>query len=294
MIPSLFAGSGRLLVIAGVLLCAPPMVRSVAAQPVLLQIRPRIGDTISVRMDQQVEMTGVPVGCVSGPAPLNNRAPAGAQSRLCADGTRNMTTRMEVFSRAIVKGSSSKTTTLLALTDSIRTSASATPGENPTPTRISAPGGTLEFRVASDGGTEISNADASDELRAIFDQMPAMLSRKPVSVGDKWTREMRIPQAAETGANGRVRATFQFDSLGRNGDIAYISMRGTLSHDRGDRDASEMSGSLTGVMHLDRRLAWITETRARIDARSIVRPAAGPPMTVTTRITQHLRAAKVR
>ncbi len=282
------------MVIAGALLCAPPMTKSAAAQPVLLQIRPRVGDTISVRMDQQVEMTGVPVGCVSGLAQPNNRAPSGASPRQCAEGTRNMTTRMEVFSRAIVKGSSSSTTTLLALTDSIRTSASATPGKNPAPARINAPGGTIEFRVAADGGTEISSADASDELRAIFDQMPAMLSRKPVSVGDKWTREMRIPQVTATAASGRVRATFQFDSLGRNGDIAYISMRGTLSHDRRDRDASEMSGSLTGAMQLDRRLAWITDTRARIDARSIVKPASGPPMAVTTRITQHLKAAKVR
>lgn len=294
MTRSFAAGCRRLIVVAGVLLCASASTRSAAAQPVLLQIRPRMGDTISVRMDQQVEMTGVPTGCVSGAAQPNTRNPASAPARLCGEGTRSMTTKMEVFSRAIVKGSSSNTTTLLAMTDSIRTSASSTPGKNPAPTRISTPRGTIEFRVASDGGTEISNADASDELRAIFHQMPAMLSRNPVSVGDKWTREMRIPQVAETGANGRVRATFQFDSLGRNGDIAYISMRGTLSNDRAGGGASEMSGLLTGVMQLDRRLAWITETRARIDASSIVKPATGPPMTVTTRITQHLKASSVR
>lgn len=275
------------------LMCVAPVWRTTSAQPVLLQIRPRIGDTISVRMDQQVEMTGVPAGCIAGPLAPKNRNSARAQPRLCAEVSRHMTTRMEVFSRAIVRGSSSDATMLLAMTDSIRTSASSTPGKNPAPVRISTPGSTIELRVASDGGTEISNADASDELRAIFQQMPAMLSRKPVSVGEKWTREMLIPPVAEGGENGRVRATFKFDSLGRNGDIAYITMRGTLSHDRRGR-ASEQSGSLNGVMQLDRRLAWITETRARIDARSIVKPASGVPMTVTTRITQHLKAARVR
>lgn len=238
-------------------------------------------------------MTGVPAGCIAGPSAPKTRNSSRALPRLCSEVTRHMTTRMEVFSRAIVRGSSSDATTLLAITDSIRTSASSTPGRNPVPARITTPGSTIELRVASDGGTEISNADASDELRAIFDQMPAMLSRKPVSVGDKWTREMLIPPVAEGGRNGRVRATFQFDSLGRNGDIAYITMRGTLSHD-GRGGASEQSGSLNGVMQLDRRLAWITETRARIDARSVVTPASGAPMTVTTRITQHLKAARVR
>ncbi len=280
--------------LAGMLLGWSPLAGAANGQPVLLQIRPRIGDTLSVRMDQQVEMNGVPAGCVSGAGLPRNNTSQRPQPRLCSDVTRHMTTRMEVFSRAIVRRSGNDATMLLAVTDSIRTSASSVAGTSPTPIRASAPPSTIEFRVASDGAAEVTDASASDELRAIFGQMPAMLSKKAVSVGEKWTREMRIPLAAEPGGNTLVRATFQLDSLGQNGDLAYISMRGKLSHDHKDGSESEVAGTLAGAMQLDRRLAWITETRARIDLRSTVRPATGPSMMVTTRITQYLKASRVR
>jgi len=265
---------------------------SAGAQPVLLQIRPRVGDTLFVRMDQQVDMTGAPAGCLSGPQPRAG-SPLSPQARPCSEVTRHMITKMEVFSRAIVRKSADDATVLLAMTDSVRTSASSTPGKSPPLKRVTGPRGTIEFRVATDGGAEVINADASDELRAMFGQMPAMLPRKPVSVGEKWTREMRIPVSAETGAKRLVRATFQLDSLGTNGDIAHISMRGTLSEDGGGSQ-SDPSGSLTGMMQLDRRLAWITETRASIDVRSVVKPATGPPMSVRTRVTQHLKAGRLK
>jgi len=263
---------------------------SAGAQSVLLQIRPRVGDTLAVRMDQQVEMTGVPVGCASGGTQPRNSPPA----RPCAEVTRHMTTKMEVFSRAIVRKSTDDATMLLAMTDSVRTSASSTPGKSPPLRRVTGPRGSIEFRVNTDGGAEVTNADASDELRAMFGQMPAMLPRKAVSVGEKWTREMRIPITTEQGAKRLVRATFQLDSLGPNGDVAHISMRGSVSGEHGDGSQSEQSGSLTGMMQLDRRLAWITETRASIDVRSVIKPATGPPMAVRTRVTQHLRAARAQ
>jgi hypothetical protein len=129
----------------------------------------------------------------------------------------------------------------------------------------------------------------------MFGQMPAMLSKTPVTVGGKWTREMRIPIAGEAGAMGLVRATFHLDSLGRNGDIAYISMRGTLSHDHRDGSLSDLDGSMTGFIQLDRRLAWITETRATIDVTSTYRTAPGTePMRVRTRVTQLLKAGLAR
>lgn len=94
---------------------------------------------------------------------------------------------------------------------------------------------------------------------------------------------------------GMVRATFRLDSLGRNGDIAYISMKGTLSHDHSDGSDSELEGWMSGTMQLDRRLAWITDTRAIIDVESTVKPATGgQPMRVRTKITQVLRARSAR
>ena len=102
-------------------------------------------------------------------------------------------------------------------------------------------------------------------------------------------------RSAEAGTTGLVRATFQLDSLGKNGDVAFISMRGTLSHDALDGRTSELEGWLAGRMQLDRRLAWITDTSAVIDVESTVRPASGgQQMRVRTKITQVLRARPAR
>ncbi|MDO8502832.1 MAG: hypothetical protein Q7S20_13425 [Gemmatimonadaceae bacterium] len=264
------------------------------AQPVLLQIRPRVGDTLAVRLNQTVELTGTPTGCgVEEPLSRRNTKPA-EHPRPCSEIARRMTTVMEVFSRAIVRRTSSEGAIILAVTDSIRTSTSAG-GKGGTPVRVKGGDDTIELRVSTDGGVEVIDAEASDELRAIFGQMPATLSRKPVAAGEKWMRQMRIPIVGEPGASGLVRATFRLDSLGRNGDMAYISMRGTLSHDHRDGSDSELSGWMSGSMQLDRRLAWITETRATIDVTSMVRPTAGgKPMRVRTKVTQLLRAGPAR
>ena len=264
------------------------------AQPVLLQIKPHAGDTIAVKLHQKVELSATRADCVTpNPAP---RRPAQEQERrqACAGSPRQMTSVTEVFSRAIVQGIARDGAMILAVTDSVRIAVSrgGKPGQ---PKRVGGRDGSMHLRVSRDGGAEVIDSDASEELRAIFGQMPATLSRQPVSVGEKWKREMRIPIAGEAGAMGLVRATFQLDSLGKNGDIAYISMRGTLSHDHRDGSNSELDGWMTGHMQLDRRLAWITETRAEIDVTSIYRPSAtSEPMRVRTRVTQLLKAGAAR
>ena len=255
------------------------------AQPVLLQIRPHVGDTLTVRLEQKVEMSGAPLDCGAG-TKMRGTTP-------CSALRREMTTVSQVFSRAIVEGLSSEGASVLAVTDSVRTAMSRG-GPPGTPRRVRGREHTIKMRVSSDGAAEVTDAAASDELRAIFGQMPAMLSRSPVRVGGKWTREMRIPIAGETGAMGLVRATFHLDSLGKNGDIAYISMRGTLTHDHRDGSNSDVDGWMTGSLQLDRRLAWITETSAEIDVTSIFRSTGTGPMRVRTRITQLLKAGIAR
>jgi hypothetical protein len=275
------------LVLLGLLLSSP-----VSAQQVLLEIRPHVGDTMSVRLDQKVELTGVPPGCATGYT-SGRRTPGRAPvAKDCADGTRQMTSVMEVFSKAIVSASGRSSSTVLAVTDSIRTAINGGAARASKPKRIPASSQTIELRLATDGGAEVVDADASPQIRAIFGEMPATLSRNPVEVGDTWQRSMRIPISTEAGATGTVRATFRLDSLGRNGDIAYISMRGSLSH---DHDDSELDGWMSGTMQLDRRLGWITDTRAVIDVESTVKPSTGgPQMRVRTRITQALRARPAR
>jgi hypothetical protein len=259
-----------------------------AQQSVLLQIRPHVGDTIHVRLEQEVAMTGMPAGCGTQSNALRAR-PKTAPTN-CSD-VRSMTTKMEVFSRAIVRDSSRDATDLLAITDSVMTS----PGPGKPRLKQPVPRNPVQIRITSDGSVELGAGQASDEVREMFGQMPATLSRKPLAIGEKWIHEMKVPLPEEPGAMGLVRTTLQLDSLGKGGNVAYISMRGVLSHDHSDGSHSDTSGSLTGTMQLDRRLAWITDTHATIDVWTLVRnSSSGKPMDVHTRVVQTLKVTASR
>jgi hypothetical protein len=152
----------------------------------------------------------------------------------------------------------------------------------------------------------VDDGDPNSELRHIFGEMPAVLSRTSVAVGEKWTREMQIPLSNEPGAVGAVRATFHFDSLGKNGDVAYISMRGTMSriNTLGAAPAGPgygTTGQLSGTIQIDRRLGWITDSRSTIIVRSSIATnqsekgeSERAPMQVRTKITQWIRVMRTR
>lgn len=262
---------------------------SLEAQPVLLQVKPQVGDTLRVKLTQEVAMTGAPRGCSNQTAAL--RAQPKPSAATCAD-VRSMTTAMEVYSRAIARRASGSGTEILAITDSVLTMVR---GPNQKRTKQPVPRSPVEIQISTDGTVELGAGQASDDLRALFGQMPATLPKKKISPGEKWMHEMRVPLPDEPGATGLVKTTLQLDSLSRNGDIAYISMRGVLSHGHSDGSTSETSGSLTGTMQLDRRLAWITETHATIDVEAVVKNAStGQPMDVHTHVVQSLKVTGSR
>lgn len=235
-------------------------------------------------------MTGMPPGCESQVSSAALRAKA---TGACGD-IRTMNTTMEVFSRAIARTATRDATEMLAITDSVRTS-SGKPGAGQPVSNQPTSHAPVEIRVATDGLVELGAGPASDEVRTLFGQMPATLARKPVSVGEKWVHEMRVPLTREPGATARVRTTFQLDSLGRSGDIAYISMKGALSHNHLDGSDSEIAGTLNGTMRFDRRVAWITDTHANIDVWSLVKsPTTGRPMRVHTTVVQSLKVSGTR
>jgi hypothetical protein len=256
------------------------------AQPVLLQIRPHIGDTLRMHLSQTVEITGTTQGARPDPV-------------------RTMTTSIEVFTRAIAQRWTSTGTLMLAITDSVAMNPASPPAlaELRRHAMQSKP---VSLRVSTDGAMEVvDDGNPRSELRQLFGEMPAVLARKVVAVGEKWTREMQIPLSSEPGAVGRVRATFQLDSLGRNGDVAFISMRGTLFriNTSGAAPAGPgygTTGQLAGTIQIDRRLGWITDSKSTIIVRSTIVPpsrmgeAARSPMQVRTKITQWIRAMRAR
>ena len=276
----------RHLAVGAVLVASAALGTSAGAQPVLLQLRPRIGDTLRMHMSQTVEMTGTMPGTHG-------------------DSTRSMTTTIEVFTRAIARQWTSGGTLMQAITDSVAMTPSS-PGSLADLKRQAGQSKSVVLRVSPDGAVEmVEDGDPHSELRRIFGGMPATLSRRAVAIGEKWTREMQIPLTGQPGAMGTVRATFQLDSLGTNGDMAYISMKGSMSRVNlpgvpGPGAGYETSGTLSGTMQIDRRLGWITESRTTINVRSTVSSPpdrgrkAGAPMLVRTRITQWIRAMRAR
>lgn len=257
------------------------------AQPVMLQIRPHIGDTLRMHLSQTVEMTGTTSGART-------------------DSVRSMTTSIEVFTRAIAQQWTTNGTLMQTITDSVAMNP-ASAGSLADLRRRAMQARKVWLRVSTDGAMElVDDGDPNSELRHIFGEMPAVLSRTSVSVGDKWTREMQIPLSNEPGGVGAVRATFHLDSLGRNGDIAYISMRGTMSriNTLGAAPAGPgygTTGQLSGTIQIDRRLGWITDSRSTIIVRSsIATNQSGKgeterePMQVRTKITQWIRVMRAR
>ena len=272
----------------GTVFLAAVFAQNAFAQPVLLQIRPPIGDTLRMHLSQSVEMTGT-------------TRRGGRDSTIST-----MTTSIEVFTRAIAQQWGSGGTLMQSITDSVAMTP-ASPGSLADLKRRTMQARRVWVRVSTDGAMEIvDDADPRSELRNIFGEMPAMLAREPVVVGGKWTREMQIPLSGDPGALGQVKATFRLDSLGTNGDIAYISMQGTMARMNtpgmpitGTGYAT--SGTLTGTIQIDRRLGWITDSRSSIIVRSTIAAAParkggpqGAPMQVRTKITQWIRATRTR
>jgi len=262
--------------------------RAAGSQSVLLQIRPHIGDTLRMHLTQTVELSG-------------SSRRGGRDSALSS-----MTTSIEVFTRAIAYQWTSGGTLMQSITDSVAM-IPASPGTLADLKRRTMQAKRVLVRVSPDGAMEIvDDSDPHSELRQIFGEMPAMLARGPVSVGEKWTREMQIPLSGEPGAMGQVRATFRLDSLGRNGDVAYISMRGTMERAKPPAvppaaAGYATSGTLSGTIQIDRRLGWITDSRSSIIVRSTIAAAParkgepqGAPMQVRTKITQWIRAMRTR
>ena len=259
--------------LAGCVLAAAPA----GAQKVLLQIKPHVGDTIKMHLTQTIEMSGTRVG--------NG-----------ADSTKTMTTSTEIFSRAIPFQWTPGGTLIHAITDSVVAGAAVNRSPLPSPAVL---------RVSADGAIEVvDDGDPSSEMRHLFAEMPATLPRKAVTVGEKWTKEMRIPLAGDPGAAGTVKAVLPVDSLSPNDEIAFISIKGSIAR---FVDPSRpftpggyrTSGTFTGSLQIDRALGWITDARSVISVRSEIAEKSlsrnsGKPLRIQTKVSVWSRAVKQR
>lgn len=262
--------------LAAVAICATQS----AAQTVTLRVKPHVGDTLRMRLDQQSEMTGV------------RRTATGEASAMVINS-------MKMFSRAIVESATDAGTTVLAITDSLllsstddRTRATAAQVEQ----KIR--GQRIRFRVAPDGtvGMVESNDGAPREIAQVVSLMPAAFPKGPIKVGESWIREMPLPVGSQLGAqlSGKLHVTFRFDSLTHGGDWAYVSMRGEVEPATGPGAASTATldkGLVTGTMLVDQRRGWLTESWFSIVVSSTTKAVAASGIASTRmqmRITQHM------
>jgi hypothetical protein len=253
------------------------------AQHVLLELRPRVGDTITMRLEQQTEVARKGDGSKTPPASMENSS--------------------TTFSRAVVESAVTSSTTILAITDSIITEQR---GRAAAATQHQLQSRQVRLTIAPDGQIGMPNdgsAPAKGMLRAAS-LIPATFPTKPVSVGDKWTREAPLPAGTTqlgNGMAGKVKATFRLDSLTRNGELAWVSMRGELAPDPKSKGADGIAtiedGTVDGWMVIDHARGWLTESQFTIVAHSTLHPSwgtASQPMHFEMRLTQRLHTIDKR
>jgi hypothetical protein len=271
-------------IVVGVLALVASIVaaRRVEAQAISLRISPPVGETLRMRLDQRIEMTGT------------TRMPAG-------DTTATMVATLLVISRAFVERRDRDATIVLASTDSVVASSTG-----PDSWMISAEalralqGRRVRLRIAPDGATEVLGGASGAELNAVFSQMPATLPSAPIPVGQSWSRVMMAPLAGTPaiGGEGKLQVRFTLDSLSANGESAHVSLHGTLDGPGSAKDGYgvlTMSGTMTGGLVIDRRRGWITEARMTYMVRSVMTPPAGSnaaSLRFRMKVTQWMRAER--
>jgi len=252
---------------------------SASAQSVVLQIKPKVGDTLWMRLDQQSELSGV-------------------KRTANSEATALMSQTMRMFSRAIIEGVVDKSTTVLAITDSVQfTSTDERNRMGLLQAEAQMRGQRARFRVTPDGtvGT-VDDGDATREVAQVVSLMPATFPKSAIKVGESWIREMPLPAGLQLGAqlSGKLHVTFRLDSVTHAGDWAYVSMRGEMQPASGPGSSAGAvleRGMVNGTMLVDRKRGWLTESWFNIVVNSLqtFNPAKGIlSMRLQTRITQHM------
>jgi len=247
-------------------------VRRSEAQAITLRIRPHLGDTLRMKMEQRVEICG---DSADKDVPMIKAS-------------------MQVYTRAVVEKATATGTELVSITDSVRVAPmAATVVPLFAQTKRALEGKTVHLKVALDGGISIEGSPTDAKLAAV--QLPALLPDGPVTPGTEWTRDLVVPVSATHASTGVVHVTLRLDSIAPDGVVAYLSMHGTFSHthpqqtEGGPRDAT--TGTISGTIEIDRRLEWMTDSHILVSLLSTVRqPGEAEPTRVHMKVTQSMRA----
>jgi hypothetical protein len=263
--------------------CIASVVAVTHAQAVRLQIKPRVGDTLRLRIEQEMEISGV--GKVR-----------------AADTTMTMRSSMLMLSRSIVVESDTEGTTVRSITDSVAVDVGAMDPQVASlsdQARRALQGKELRVRFSREGSATVLEADPDipRNLQSVSSQLPATFPRHPVSIGSTWKQRIPIPDAVQGQFAGTLEAVLRLDSITHRGKRAYISMRGTFTRDSAAAPIAGgarlvMTGTVTGFMILDRTRGWVTDASIEMFVRSRTEPTAGstvPPMRMQMRLIRRQR-----
>ncbi|WP_145979009.1 hypothetical protein [Gemmatimonas phototrophica] len=278
--------------------------RGGGTEAVRLLVRPRVGDTLYLQVEQTVEVSGRKVDGAQSSVPPVLQGKRGASPapeygpRVNRANTR--VTRVQLFAHSLVEASDLSATTLLATTDSIRMWA-GNAGDPVRPMVVPVEEDTryVRVKVTPDGAMRVSDPPTALPLGATLASVPGLLPDGPISVGSEWMREMVLPSLplGAYRADGVVQARLRLDSLTGGGRQAWISVSGVLRRDGAARELPTgtrviTAGTMRGTMVVDRTRAWITDARTVMDVQSEVAPGpagAGTPMLLDIRIVQRVR-----
>jgi hypothetical protein len=257
------------------------MATGASAQSVLLQIRPHPGDTLHMRLDQEMDIVG------AGP-------------RIRGEPQVTVTTTWCVLQRMVVERIDTSGADVLQMTDSVSIVSDGGRGPTSDPRqRATIQGTRLRIHVAPDGA--ITLLDSSDRVsaavRELVANLPVTFPRKPVKVGHSWVRTMRLGSGPTYGGGSEIKLEFRLDSVSAGGDSAFVSVHGPLGKPRVDPGAGGATvttqGSLAGTMLIDRERGWLTDWHAIIAVQYLIRPPRGSdaaPQRMRMTAMQWLRA----
>ncbi len=279
-----------------------------AAEPVRLLVRPRVGDTLWLQVEQVIEMSGRRAGGERSPGALGNGgAPPGARGEEIGPRRSRAAvrvTRMQLFAHSLVEAADLAATTLLATTDSMSMwVGTAADAPRPQAMPLPAEGRQVRVRVTPDGAMAVKDPPpGATALGTTLSAIPGMLPDGVVAVGQRWERDIPMPSLPITGyhVEGVVHASFRLDSITHGGRDAWISLRGTLRRDGAAREMPPgtrvvTAGTIEGHLVVDRERAWMTDARTVMDVQSevlqgpAVGAAAAAPVLLDLRLTQRVR-----
>jgi hypothetical protein len=245
--------------------------------PTRLELRPRAGDTLRVRLDQTIEST-------RGATPNDLTERPGDVASLT------------LLARIVVESADALGATAMAHADSVRVTATGALEASPTLRAARAlQGQRFRFRIAPDGGTALAaDANLGDAgVSGLLSQLPATLPAEPMLPGASWVRAVSLPMATlpDGKSAATLNATFRFDSLA--GDYAYLSVRGRLVRSgplAGVKGGFvQTAGDVTGKILIDLRRGWIADARSAVTLQSLVTGEGTTSQRVRVRITQWMR-----